>query len=101
MFGQPTRRQPDRRLYSEFQLEGKRLELLSELVPASAPVAVLINPQGEQAEHQAKDLQAGALRIGRQILILNASSERDIDSTFMTLTERRAARALGHRRSVL
>ena len=25
-------------------LEGKRLELLSEMVPASAPVAVLINP---------------------------------------------------------
>ena len=60
-------------------------------MPASAPIAVLINPQGEQAEHQAKDVQAGALRIGRQILILNASSERDIDSAFMTLIERRAA----------
>jgi putative ABC transport system substrate-binding protein len=72
-------------------LEGKRLELLSELLPASASIAVLINPQGEQAEHQTEDVQAGAPRIGRQILILNASSERDIDSTFMTLIERRAA----------
>jgi putative ABC transport system substrate-binding protein len=72
-------------------LEGKRLELLSELVPASAPIAVLINPQNEYAEHQAKDVQAGAPRIGRQILILNASNQRDIDSTFMTLIERRAA----------
>jgi putative ABC transport system substrate-binding protein len=81
-----------------FELEGKRLELLSELVPASAPIAVLINPQGEQAEHQVKDVQAGALRIGRQILILNAGSERDIDSTFMTLIERRAGGLLvaGH-----
>ena len=79
-------------------LEGKRLELLSELVPASAPIAVLINPQGDQAEHQAKDVQAGAPRIGRQILILNASSERDIDSAFMTLIERRIAGLLvaGH-----
>jgi len=72
-------------------LEGKRLELLGELVSASAPVAVLINPKGEYAEQQAKDLQAGAPRIGRQILILNASSERDIDNAFRTLIARQAA----------
>ena len=71
-------------------LEGKRLELLSEMVPASAPVAVLINPHGEHPEQQAKDLQAAAPRIGRQILILNAISERDIDTAFRTLIERRA-----------
>jgi putative ABC transport system substrate-binding protein len=72
-------------------LEGKRLELLSELVPASAPVAVLINPKGDYAEQQAKDLQAGAHGIGRQILILNASSERDINTAFKTLVAGRAA----------
>jgi len=71
-------------------LEGKRLELLSEMVPASAPVGVLINPQGEHAEQQAKDVQAGGPRIGRPILILNASSEREIDTAFRTLIERRA-----------
>src|SRR6266700_2177785 len=60
------------------------------MVPASAPVAVLINPHGEHAEHQVKDVQAGGSRIGRQILILNASSERDIDTAFRTLIERRA-----------
>jgi len=43
------------------------------------------------AEQQAKDLQAGAPRIGRQILILNASSERDIDNAFRTLLARQAA----------
>ena len=72
-------------------LEGKRLELLSELVSVSAPVAGLINPKGDYAEEQAKDLQAGAHRIGRQILILNASSERDIDTAFRTLVAGRAA----------
>jgi len=72
-------------------LEGKRLELLGELVSASAPVAVLINPKAEYAEQQAKDLQEGAHRIGRQILILNASSERDIDNAFRTLIARQAA----------
>jgi putative tryptophan/tyrosine transport system substrate-binding protein len=72
-------------------LESKRLELLSLLVPPSAPIAVLINPQGEHAEHQAIEVQAGAPRIGREILILHASSEREIESAFMTLVERRAA----------
>ena len=36
-------------------------------------------------------MQAGAPRIGREILILHASSEREIESAFMTLVERRAA----------
>jgi putative tryptophan/tyrosine transport system substrate-binding protein len=71
-------------------LEGKRLELLGELMSTSAPVGVLINPKGEYAEQQAKDLQAGAHHIGRPILILNASSERDIDNAFRTLIARRA-----------
>jgi putative ABC transport system substrate-binding protein len=71
-------------------LEGKRLELLCEFVSASAPVVVLINSNGEYAEQQAKDLQAGAHRIGRQILILNASSEGDIDTAFRTLIARQA-----------
>ena len=31
-------------------LEGKRLELLGELMSGSAPVGVLINPKGEYAE---------------------------------------------------
>jgi hypothetical protein len=60
-------------------LEGKRLELLGELVSASAPVAALINPKAEYAEQQAKDLQEGAHRISRQILILNASSEGEVE----------------------
>ena len=72
-------------------LEGKRLELLSELVPASAPIAALINPQGVQAKHQAMDVQAAEPLIGRQIFILNASSEREINSAFRTSIERRIA----------
>ena len=52
---------------------------------------MLINPQGEHAEHQAIQVQAGAPRIGREILILHASGEREIEFAFMTLVERGAA----------
>jgi putative ABC transport system substrate-binding protein len=71
-------------------LESKRLELLSIFVSSSAPIAVLINPQGEHAEHQTIDVQSAAPRIGRNIFILHASSEREIETAFMTLIERRA-----------
>src|SRR6478609_8092864 len=47
-------------------LDRKRLEMLSGLVPASAPIGVLINSDAEHAESQAREVQAGALRIGRQ-----------------------------------
>jgi ABC-type uncharacterized transport system substrate-binding protein len=72
-------------------LEGKRLQLLSGAVPASASIAVLINLENPPSDEQAKDVQAAAARIGRQMFILNASSQRDIDSAFRTLVERRAA----------
>ncbi len=72
-------------------LEGKRLQLLSEVVPASASIAVLINVENPASDEQAKDVQAAAARIGRQIFILNASTQRDIDSAFRTLVERRAS----------
>ena len=71
-------------------LEGKRLQLLSEVVPASAPIAVLINLENRPDE-QAKDVQAAAARSGRKIFILNAASQRDIDTAFRTVIERRAA----------
>jgi putative ABC transport system substrate-binding protein len=72
-------------------LEGKRLQLLSEVVPASASIAVLINVENPASDEQAKDVQAAAARIGRQIFILNASTQRGIDSAFRTLVERRAS----------
>src|SRR5262249_7806644 len=66
-------------------LESKRLQLLSELVPSAAPVAVLINPASIPAKSQEKDLQAAAPRLAREIIILHASSERDLDSAFVSL----------------
>jgi putative ABC transport system substrate-binding protein len=64
--------------------------LLGELTPAAALIAVLINPKAAHAESQEKEVQAAAPRLSRPILILKASSERDIDSAFLTLNERRA-----------
>jgi ABC-type uncharacterized transport system substrate-binding protein len=50
-------------------LEPKRLELLHELVPAAALIAVLFNPTRSDAETQSKDVQAAARAIGKKILV--------------------------------
>ena len=69
------------------ELTGKRLELARELVPAGAVVAVLINPKSPEAEPQLRDVQTAARAIGQQIHILNASTERDVDTAFATLVQ--------------
>ena len=58
------------------ELTTKRLELVRELVPTAATVAVLVNPSSPEAEPQLKDLQGTARAIGQQLRILNANSEQ-------------------------
>ena len=75
-------------------LEPKRLELLHELVPGAALIAVMFNPTRSDAETQSKDMQAAARAIGTQILVLNAGSERDFDMVSATLGEQRVGALL-------
>jgi ABC transporter substrate binding protein len=72
------------------ELVAKRIGLLHELLPASARFAMLVNPKNATTESQTKDAQAAAAAIGRQIEILTASTDRDIDRAFATLVELRA-----------
>ena len=59
-------------------------------MPATAPIAVLINPDSPVAQNQIKHVQAAAPLIGRQILIFNVSNTGDLGPAFTTLVERRA-----------
>jgi putative ABC transport system substrate-binding protein len=71
--------------------ESKRLGLLHDLLPSAALVGVLINPQYQEAEAQLRELQEAAGAIGLRILILNASSEREIDTAFATVVQQSAS----------
>jgi putative ABC transport system substrate-binding protein len=75
-------------------LEGKRLELLHELVPKAAVIAVLIDPNYPAAESEARDAQEAAARRGVTPLMLTAGAERDIDAAFASLVERGAGALL-------
>jgi putative ABC transport system substrate-binding protein len=68
----------------------KRLEILHELVPTAAVVAVLINPTSPTADSQLRDLQAAARALGLQLHVLHAGTERDFDTVFVTLLQLRA-----------
>ncbi len=67
-------------------LEVKKLEVLHELLPQGAVIAVLVNPNNPQAEIQAGDLHAGAATLRRPLMMLKSGSEGDLDAAFVTLT---------------
>ena len=67
------------------ELVAKRLELLRELVPKAAQVALLINPHGPTPEITLQDAQAGAQAMGLQMQVLRASTSREIDAAFEVL----------------
>jgi putative ABC transport system substrate-binding protein len=69
----------------------KRLELLHELLPLVAVVAVLVNPANPAlSEPFVRTLQAAAPRLGLELHVLHASTERDFDPVFAALTQLRA-----------
>ncbi len=66
----------------------KRLELLHELVPAATSIALLLNPTNLVfAETLSRDLQAAARTLGLRLHVLHASTERDFDPAFATLSQ--------------
>jgi putative ABC transport system substrate-binding protein len=71
------------------ELVAKRLELLRELVPAAARVAVLVNPTGPTVETTLKDVEPAARALGLQIQVLNASTGREINAAFATFVRER------------
>jgi len=71
------------------ELTTKRLELLHELVPTAATIAVLVDPTTLTAETLSRDLQMAARGLGLKVHILRASAEHELDSTFATLAELR------------
>jgi putative ABC transport system substrate-binding protein len=72
------------------EVSAKRLELLRELVPGAARVAVLVNPAiAATAASTVSDVEAAARATGLQIRVLNASNSREIDVAFATLGRER------------
>ena len=72
------------------ELAAKRIELLHELVPTAAIVALLVNPTNPLAEPEMGGVQNGARSLGLQLYVLNANNESEINMAFATLVQHRA-----------
>src|SRR5262249_29140803 len=68
-------------------LEAKRLELLSQLVPAAAAIGVLVSPLYPDAERQLRELQEAAGVIRRQLQIMRASTESEVAAAFGSVAQ--------------
>jgi putative ABC transport system substrate-binding protein len=71
------------------ELNPKRLELLSELIPKAEIIALLLNPNRSDTEVLLRDMQEAARVIDRQLRILKASTDSEIDAAFVTLVQSR------------
>jgi ABC-type uncharacterized transport system substrate-binding protein len=77
-----------------FTLAPKRLELLHELVPKATAIAFLVNPANPVAASQIQEIREPARSLGLRVHVLEASSERQIEIAFETLTQQRAGALL-------
>ena len=67
----------------------KRLELLHQLVPKAATIAMLVDPNTTtDAERELRDVQAAAHASGQELIVVEVRSNRDIEAAFATFTQR-------------
>jgi putative ABC transport system substrate-binding protein len=77
------------------QLGVKRLSLLRELLVSKADVvAFLVNASTVEGSSQLPNVLAAAQSAGQKIIVLNASTEAEIDAAFVRLIEQRAGALL-------
>jgi ABC-type uncharacterized transport system substrate-binding protein len=75
------------------EISPKRLEVLRELLPTTTIMGVLVNPMNNPAtvETELRQAKAATHTLGLQMIhVLQATTERDLDSAFSTLIQRRA-----------
>jgi ABC-type uncharacterized transport system substrate-binding protein len=65
------------------ELTAKRLELLREMLPPAARIAVLVNPANTaNAQITLREVEAAGRAMGLQLQIFNASTSRELDAAF-------------------
>jgi putative tryptophan/tyrosine transport system substrate-binding protein len=77
--------------FFSIEVIAKRLEILREMVSATARIAVLINPADAAAETMLKDVEAATRAMGLQIQVLKANTSHEIDAAFVCARATRCA----------
>jgi putative ABC transport system substrate-binding protein len=72
----------------------KRLEILHDTVPNATVIACLVNPTSPRSASQVQQIQDSARSLGLTLQIVNASSERELETAFATMVQAGAAAIL-------
>jgi putative tryptophan/tyrosine transport system substrate-binding protein len=76
------------------ELAPKRLQLLRELLPHAALFGVLADPAFPANQSIITDLQEAARTLGLQLVVMNASTDRDLEPAFATFSQQRVGGVL-------
>ena len=76
------------------ELNAKRLELLSELVPQAGVIVLLVNPNNSNTERIIREVKEAAGAKGVQLHILKAGTEGEIETAFASVVELQAGALL-------
>jgi putative ABC transport system substrate-binding protein len=71
------------------ELGAKRLELLRELIPAATSVGFLAHPTRPSFRSEVNNAQQGAQALGVKLIVLNASTEVEINAAFGEFSQQR------------
>jgi len=75
-------------------LVAKHLELIHEIIPKGDTLVFVVNPINAVAALDTGDVQTAAGSLGQRLIVVNASTENDIDAAFKSAVERRASALL-------
>jgi putative ABC transport system substrate-binding protein len=76
------------------QLAPKRLQMLRELKPNAPRFGVLADPAYPATQSVIADLEAAASTLGLQLIVVNASTDRDLQTAFTTFSQHRVGAVL-------
>ena len=65
----------------------KRIEVLHEVLPTAATIAVVVNPTSPTADAQRANMDEAAKRLGLRLHVLHASTEQEFDAVFDALPQ--------------
>jgi ABC-type uncharacterized transport system substrate-binding protein len=69
---------------------GKRLELLRQLVPSAATIAVLVDPRTAEGIAERRDVEVAAQAVGQRLFVVEIETDRDVEPAFASMVEQKA-----------
>jgi putative ABC transport system substrate-binding protein len=76
------------------ELTPKQLQLLRELMPNVAAFGVLVDPAAPGTQSTIAPLQAAARTLGRQLIVVNARTDSDLETAFATFSQQQVGAVL-------